>query len=127
MTGNPDPFSGQTEITRTFPTLTNYRSVRFGGGAEVTAWRIMEAYAIDLLSGGLVLVVLAWIWLLVRAFQQHIWWGLASLFLPPLALLFALRHAQKAVGPLVLFVLGGMVAAAPSRLFTGGAGRLRTA
>ena len=73
----------------------------------------MEAYALALLSSGLILAALAWIWLLVRAFQQNIGWGLGSLILPPLALVFALRHAQKAVGPLVVFVLGGMIIAAP--------------
>ena len=39
--------------------------------------------------------------------------GLLSLVVPPLALVFALRHAQKAIAPLVFFVLGGMIAAAP--------------
>jgi hypothetical protein len=79
----------------------------------VTSWRIMEAYAIPLLYGGLALAALAWVWLIVRAFREKVWWGLASLSLPPLALVFALRHAQKAIGPLVAFVLGGLVMAAP--------------
>jgi hypothetical protein len=73
----------------------------------------METYAIPLLYGGLTLAALAWIWLIVRAFQEKIWWGLASLLLPPLALVFAVRHAQKANSPLVLFVLGGVLMAAP--------------
>jgi hypothetical protein len=73
----------------------------------------MEAHALDLLYAGLAIAGLAWIWLIVRAFQQKAWWGLCSLFLPPLALLFALRHAQKAIGPLVLFILGGLISAAP--------------
>jgi hypothetical protein len=73
----------------------------------------METYAIPLLYGGLALVALAWIWLIVRAFQETVWWGLASLLLPPLALVFALRHAQKAITPLIVFVLGGLVVAVP--------------
>jgi hypothetical protein len=73
----------------------------------------METYAISLLYGGLALAALAWTWLIVRAFQEKAWWGLASLLLPPLALVFALRHAQKAIGPLVVFVLGGLVMAVP--------------
>ena len=73
----------------------------------------METYAIPLLYGGLALVALAWIWLIVRAFQETVWWGLASLLLPPLALVFALRHAQKAMTPLIVFVLGGLVVAVP--------------
>jgi Leucine Rich repeat len=74
----------------------------------------VEDYAIIVLSGGLTLAALAWIWLLARAFEQHAGWGITSLLVPPLALVFALRHAQKAVGPLVIFVLGGIVAAAPA-------------
>jgi hypothetical protein len=73
----------------------------------------METYALALFSGGLAIAALAWIWLLVRAFREHIGWGLGGLILPPVVLLFALRHAQKSVAPLVLVVLGGLVAAAP--------------
>jgi hypothetical protein len=73
----------------------------------------MEAYATSLLYGGITLVVLAWIWLLVRAFQERAWWGLSSLVLPPMALVFASRHAQRTVGPLVLTVLGSFIAATP--------------
>jgi hypothetical protein len=73
----------------------------------------METYALALLLGGLAIAALAWIWLLVRAFREHIGWGLGSLIVPPVALLFALRHAQKSVAPLVLVVLGGLVAAVP--------------
>ena len=65
---------------------------------------MMEAYSTDLFYGGLAAAALAWIWLIVRAFRQTLWWGLGGLFLPPLALVFALRHAQKAIGPLVAFI-----------------------
>ena len=66
-----------------------------------------------LLTGGLVLAALAWVWLLVRAFHQRASWGVISLLLPPVALLFALRHAQRAIAPLVIFTLGSMLAAVP--------------
>jgi hypothetical protein len=74
----------------------------------------VEDYAVVVLSGGLTLAALAWIWLIVCAFKQRVGWGIVSLVFPPLALIFALRHAQRAIGPLVLFVLGGVVAAAPA-------------
>lgn len=73
----------------------------------------MEYYAIALLSGGLGLAVLAWLWLLVRTFQQGAWWGVLSFVLPPTAPVFALRHAQKAIAPLVIFTLGSVLAAVP--------------
>lgn len=73
----------------------------------------IQNYAVGLLCGGLTLAALAWIWLLVRAFQQRAWWGVFSLVLPPAALLFALRHAQRAIAPLVVFALGSVLAAVP--------------
>jgi hypothetical protein len=73
----------------------------------------MEAYAIVILSGGLMLATLAWIWLLLRAFEHGAWWGLGSLLFPPMALVFAVRHAQKAILPLAFFALGSMLSAAP--------------
>ena len=74
---------------------------------------VMQHYALGLLAGGLVLAVLAWLWLLVRAFQERAWWGTLSLILPPAALLFALRHAQRAIAPLVVLTLGAVLAAVP--------------
>jgi hypothetical protein len=80
----------------------------------MTFGKIMEANALSLLCGGLAVAAIAWIWLLVRAFEEKFWWGLAALLLPPVALFFALRHSQRAISPLVLFVLGGIAAAAPA-------------
>ncbi len=73
----------------------------------------MDAYTTQLLYGGLALSALAWVWLIVRAFQVKAWWGLISLLFPPGAFLFAWRHAQHAISPMVLFVLGGLVTAVP--------------
>ena len=88
----------------------------------------LEAYdRLSLLYGGLALATLAWIWLIVRAFQEKVWWGLASLLLPPLALVFALRHAQKAIGPLVTLRAGRPGHGGSGRLFPGGSGRSRPA
>ena len=66
------------------------------------------------LVGGLAVAVVAWLWLIVRASREGVGWGLGSLLVPPVGLLFALRHAQKAIGPLVLFVVGILAAAAPA-------------
>jgi hypothetical protein len=73
----------------------------------------MEDYVIEILFCGLSIAALAWIWLLIRAFRQSFWWGLGSLLLPPLAFLFSLRQPQKAIGPLVLFILGELAVAGP--------------
>jgi Leucine Rich repeat len=68
-------------------------------------WTI-ETYSIDLICGGLAIVALAWVWLILRAFYQRGWWGFGSLAFPPIALLFAWRHAQKAIAPLIMIALG---------------------
>lgn len=68
----------------------------------------------SLLAGGIVLAVLAWLGLVLRASREGAGWGLASLLLPPVALLFALRHPQKAIGPLVLFTVGLLAASTPA-------------
>ncbi len=65
-----------------------------------------------LLVGGLAVAAGAWLWLIARACREGVGWGLGTILLPPLGLLFALRHAQKAVGPLVLFIVGVVSAAA---------------
>jgi hypothetical protein len=75
---------------------------------------MIEIYALDAVFAGLAVAVVAWVWLIIAAFQQKTWWGLGSLILPPIALLFALRHAQRAVGPLVLLILGSFVAVVPA-------------
>ena len=69
----------------------------------------MEAYAANThLFGGLRIAALAWIWLLIRAFRQAFGgaWAVCSCRRWPSC--FRLRHAQKAIGPLVLFILGGL-------------------
>jgi hypothetical protein len=74
----------------------------------------MELAMQGLLVGGVLVAVVAWIWLVVRASRERAGWGLASLLLPPAGLLFALRHPQKAIGPLVLFTVGLLAASTPA-------------
>ena len=74
----------------------------------------MEFYLLIPIYGGLLIVIGAWIWLLICAFRVSILWGFAGLFLPPIALWFALRHAQRAVAPLVLLVAGGLCVIGPA-------------
>jgi hypothetical protein len=74
----------------------------------------MELSMQVLLIGGLAIAAIAWLWLIVSASREGAGWGLGTLFLPPLGLVFALRHAQRAVGPLVLFIVGLLAGAAPA-------------
>lgn len=56
--------------------------------------------------GGLICVG-AGLWLLVLAFQESIWWGLGSLLLSPVMLVFVILHWNKAKVPF-LINLGGV-------------------
>lgn len=62
---------------------------------------------------GLVLIGIAWVWLLVRAFRTSVWWGLLSLFFGPALLIFALSHWKNVRRPATLLVVGVVVAAVP--------------
>jgi hypothetical protein len=73
----------------------------------------MQAFAVLILSG-LAVTMAGWLWLVVRAFQQDLRWGLCSLVVPPFGLLFALRHAQRAVAPLLLLLVGLVAVAFPA-------------
>jgi len=74
----------------------------------------MDYKAIYVEPGGLAVAALAWIWLLARAFRQDRRWGLGSLVLPPVGLIFAVRHPRKGITPLILFLLSLLVAATPA-------------
>lgn len=60
-----------------------------------------------LLIAGLLVSLGAGLWLLVLAFQESIWWGLGSLLLSPVMLVFVILHWQQAKRPF-LINLGGV-------------------
>ena len=49
---------------------------------------MLEAYALYVVAGGALLGVIGFLWLVVRAFRQRVWWGLAVVVFPPAGLLF---------------------------------------
>ena len=84
----------------------------------------MEAYAIALLYGGLALAALAWIWLIVRAFQEEVWWGLASLIPAAAGLGFRIASRTKGDRSAGSIRSGWPGYGGPRLLFVGGSGRL---
>jgi len=68
----------------------------------------MATIGMILLVIGLVVMLVGGIWLLVVAFKESIWWGLGSLFIPFVSLIFAIMHWSKASKPF-LIAIGGMV------------------
>ena len=68
---------------------------------------------------GLIISLVGGIWILVNAFKTSIWWGLGSLFVPFVSLIFLITHWAVAKRPflisvagLVLAIVGAAVAAA---------------
>jgi hypothetical protein len=70
-----------------------------------------EWVGVAILAAGVAIVTIGLFWLLIRAFRSSIWWGLAVLFIPligPLAFIVARFRAAR--WPLLVIVLGGLVA-----------------
>jgi hypothetical protein len=62
---------------------------------------------------GLVLVMVGHLWLVIRAFRTGTWWGLAALLLAPIGgLVYAIGH-RRALTPIGVALIGGLVAASP--------------
>jgi hypothetical protein len=55
---------------------------------------------------GYVLCLVGAIWLLIEAFKQSILWGLGSLFLPFVSIIFTVVHWQVARRPFFLWLKG---------------------
>ena len=69
---------------------------------------------------GLIAYLVGWVWVVIIAFRENLWWGLGVFFVPLVAIYFVITHwdeAKKAfittVAGVVLFVAGAM--ATPSR------------
>mgnify|MGYP001821413435 FL=1 len=58
-----------------------------------------------LISIGMGLGLLGGIWLLIVAFKESIWWGLGSLFIPFVSLIFAVLHWSVAKTPFLISLL----------------------
>jgi hypothetical protein len=66
------------------------------------------------LVAAVTIAAIAYFWLIVRAFETRIWWGLGVLLFPPLGgVLFLIRHLRSAKGPALLFLLAAAAAATP--------------
>ncbi len=74
---------------------------------------MLERYAFYIVAAAAALAVICFLWLVRRAFRLGWLWGFGVLFVPPLGILFALRYKRAAVGPVMLFLLAAITAAAP--------------
>jgi hypothetical protein len=74
---------------------------------------MLEEYALYVVALGVLLAVVGFLWLIVRAFRHKVLWGLALIIFPPAGLLFIVRHFRKAIAPVCVLVLASVVIGAP--------------
>lgn len=55
---------------------------------------------------GIALCLIGGLWIVVNAFRTNVWWGLGSLLIPFVALVFAIMHFAGNKIPLAIYVVG---------------------
>ena len=69
----------------------------------------METLGMIIWGIGGIIAFIGWIWFLVVAFRQTIWWGLGSLFIPIVALVFLIMYWGDTAKPFLMLVLGAVI------------------
>ena len=59
-----------------------------------------------LAGAGLYALVVGAIWLLVKAFQKSVWWGLGAFFIPLANIVFGIFNWKRAGSPLMMHTVG---------------------
>ncbi len=60
----------------------------------------------SLSTGGLILGIVGSLWIVIVAFQAGLFWGLGSLFVPIVGLIFCILNFREMWKPLLLAVIG---------------------
>ncbi len=86
----------------------------------------MSVVGVVLFIVGAVVMTGAGLWLLVKAFQTSVLWGLGYIFVPFVSLIFVILHWQDTkkpffylLGGLVLFLVGAAVSGQMSQVTAG--------
>ncbi len=66
----------------------------------------MGIVGLILLGVGGIIAVVCGIWLLVVAFKTSVWWGLGSIFVPFVSLIFVIVHWNVAKKPFLYSLIG---------------------
>src|SRR5262245_54824483 len=74
---------------------------------------ITEQTALVLMVCGAAMMLIGFLWLVVRAFGVSTGWGIATLLLPPVGLIFMVVHLKKAAWPVSVMLVGTALGAAP--------------
>jgi len=55
---------------------------------------------------GIALCLIGGLWIVVNAFRKSIWWGLGSLLIPFVAMIFAIMNFAQNKIPLIIYIVG---------------------
>jgi hypothetical protein len=66
---------------------------------------------LGMIIGGIggIISLIGGIWFLVVAFRETIWWGLGSIFIPFVSLIFLIIHWSDAKKPFFVSLLGAVI------------------
>lgn len=73
----------------------------------------LEKYGITLVLGGLVLLIVSYVWILLRARHKQVRGRILFMGFPPAAPIYAAFHPRSFAGPLALFLVGLTLAGSP--------------
>lgn len=80
---------------------------------------LSEKTAFLILVVGLAMLAIGQVWMIVRAFYTHFWWGVAVLLLPIVGvILFTVYHVRRSFMPWFIIIIGMVVAGVPLTLET---------
>lgn len=79
----------------------------------------METVGMIIFIIGALISLIGGIWFLVVAFRQSIWWGLGSIFIPFVSLIFLIIHWGDAKKPFFVSLLGAVIIVAVAILLPG--------
>ena len=66
----------------------------------------MEIFLSGVLIIGVLCILIGWILLVVEAFHTSVLWGLGTLFIKPVTLIYAIVHWDRAKSAAVIFFTG---------------------
>ena len=66
----------------------------------------METLGVILFSVGVIIAAVGGIWVVVKAFQESLVWGLCSIFIPLVVLIFVLTHWGDCKKPFGIWAVG---------------------
>lgn len=100
-----------------FKNVRSFASLQHIGEKQYQEYGLNGALHFFLPLFGILLILIASLWLVIAAFREHILWGLGCLLFPFVSLFFLFLHWRAAAKPFLLSVVGVILALSGVYLF----------